>query len=170
MKGDSIMDENTPIQTTTDPKQECLALMNKLLATLTVFERNVKILHWNYQYKDFVSVHPWLDDVHDDVCECIDTIAEEIRKGDFFPDATLQQCIENTGTPQINSNVRYDHKETFNVLARGLSSIRVLADMLSTKADENKFWTIQDVANGILSKMNHHMYFVKGSFKQDDDD
>jgi DNA-binding ferritin-like protein len=163
MKGDMcFMDENTPVQNT-NPREACLKLMNTLLASLTVFERNVKILHWNYQSADFVSVHPWLDDIHDDVCECIDAVAEEIRKGDFFPNATLTGCVEVSSIQQLDSEVAYSHDATFRALVNGLNSIRSLADMLSTMADENKFWTIQDMANDILKRMNHHTYFVKNT-------
>lgn len=164
MKGDKCaMDENTPVQQNTDPRQACLELMNKLLATLTIFERNVKILHWNYHDYDFFSIHKSLDDIHDTACEHIDTIAEEIRKGDFYPNAMLNQCIENSSIESISSAVLYDHVQTMSILLVNIDAIRKLADALSTLADDNKFWTIQDMANDILSDMNHHRYFVKNT-------
>ena len=145
------MDENTGM---TDPRQGCLELMNKLLAALTIFERNVKIAHWNYIDIDFISVHVWLDTVHDDVCECIDDVAEEIRKGGFFPNASLQACLNNNpGIHPEESAGPSTKVMTFTMLNIGLTEIRKLADELSTMADENKFWTIQDLANSILSKM-----------------
>ena len=169
------MDENNVVATqpVANPREGCLALMNKLLATLTVFEREVKMAHWNYMATDFVSIHPWLDTVHDDVCECIDDIAEEIRKGLFFPQGTLQECLTNSEIKPTIMPGPCTKEMTFAMLVVDLSKIRELADALSTMADENKFWTIQDLANGILSKMNHHMYFVKNTVntsKNDDDD
>ena len=167
------MDENNVVATqpVANPREGCLALMNKLLASLTVFERNIKLAHWNYQSSvDFISVHTWLDTVHDDVCDAIDDVAEEIRKGLYFPQAALQDCINNSAVPPFTCPGPCTKKMAFAMLLIDLTEIRKLADALSTMADENKFWTIQDLANGILSKMNHHMYFVKGSFKQDDDD
>ena len=149
---------------TADPRNGCLELMNKLLAALTIFERNVKIAHWNYIDIDFVSVHPWLDTIHDDACECIDAVAEEIRKGGFFPQASLQACLNNC--PNIHpeeSAGPYNKVMVFTMLTMDITEIRKLVDALSTMADENKFWTIQDLANSILSKMNHHMYFVKNT-------
>ena len=163
------MDENN-ITTQADPRQGCLELMNKLLADLTVFERNVKIAHWNLKSKSFRDDHLFLDIVHDDVCECIDTLAEEIRKGDFYPAATLTQCLQNSTVQELQSAGPCSKAMAFNMLATGLNAVRVLADALSTMADENKFWTIQDVANGILSKMNHHLYFVKNTIVDDDED
>ena len=160
----------TPVAAQPNPREGCLALMNKLLATLTVFERNVKIAHWNYRSADFYLIHPMLDTIHDDVCECIDTIAEEIRKGDFYPVATLTQCIQNSAIPEIVCPGPCTKAMTFAMLRVDLTEIRKLADALSTLADENKFWTIQDVANGILSKMNHHMYFVKNTVVEPDKD
>ncbi len=165
------MDENNIIvQPTDNPREECLELMNKLLAALTIFERNVKIAHWNLKSATFQDDHVWLDTVHDDVCECIDTIAEEIRKGDFYPHATLTMCLQNSSIQETDSSGPCTKAAMFNMLTIGLNAVRVLADQLSTKADENKFWTIQDVANGILSKMNHHLYFVKNTIIDDDDE
>ena len=160
------MDEQNVIQNPVDSgdaRQGCLVLMQKLLAGLTVFERNVKIAHWNYQDYDFISVHVWLDGVHDNVCEAIDAVAEEIRKGDFYPDATLSRCVENSPVAPIESAGPCTKVMTFTMLTMGLVNLRKLCDELSTMADENKFWTIQDLANGILSKLNQHMYFVKNT-------
>lgn len=165
------MDENNitnPAQP--NPREGCLALMNKLLATLTVFEREVKMAHWNYMDTDFVSIHPWLDTIHDDICECIDDVAEEIRKGLFFPQGTLQECLTNSVIKPTVMPCPCTKSSTFAMLVIGLTEIRKLADELSTMADENKFWTIQDLANGIVSKMNHHMYFVKNTARPSSDD
>ena len=166
------MDENNVVATqpVANPREGCLALMNKLLASLTVFERNVKIAHWNLKSESFRDDHLFLDVVHDDVCECIDTIAEEIRKGDFYPDATLTQCLQNSTVQELQSAGPCTKAMAFGMLMTDLNAVRVLADALSTMADENKFWTIQDVANDILSKMNHHLYFVKNTIVDDDDE
>lgn len=166
------MDENnaTATQPVANPREGCLALMNKLLATLTVFERNVKVAHWNLKSEAFISEHTWLDTVHDDVCECIDIVAEEIRKGDFYPTATLTQCLQNSTVQELQSAGPCTKAMSFGMLMTDLNAVRVLADALSTMADENKFWTIQDIANDILSKMNHHLYFVKNTIVDDDDE
>ena len=165
------MDENNvTAQPAANPREGCLALMNKILATLTVFERNVKVAHWNLKSEAFISEHTWLDTVHDDVCECIDTVAEEIRKGDFYPTATLTQCLQNSTVQELQSAGPCTKAMAFGMLMTGLNAVRVLADALSTMADENKFWTIQDMANDILSKMNHHLYFVKNTIVDDGDE
>ena len=133
------MDENnvTAAQPVANPREGCLALMNKLLATLTVFERNVKVAHWNLKSESYISEHIWLDTVHDDVCECIDTVAEEIRKGDFYPTATLTQCLQNSTVQEIQSAGPCTKAMAFGMLMTDLNAVRVLADALSTMADEN---------------------------------
>ena len=166
------MDENNVVATqpVANPREGCLALMNKLLATLTIFERNVKVAHWNLKSESFRDDHLFLDVVHIDVCECIDTVAEEIRKGDFYPTATLTQCLQNSTVQELQSAGPCTKAMAFGMLTTGLNAVRVLADALSTMADENKFWTIQDMANDILSKMNHQLYFVKNTIVDDDDE
>ena len=155
------MDENEVVQG--EDRTKCTELLNTLLASLTVFERNVKILHWNYSGVDFVSVHPWLDGIHDDVCKHIDAVAEEIRKGGFFPAAELNRCIEASSVAAINASVPYGNAETMKVLMTQISAVMNIADALSTEADERKFWTTQDMANSILSDLSHHRYFVANS-------
>ena len=156
-----MMDENNP---QINPVDSCINILNVLLASLTIFERNVKIAHWNYQSSiDFIQTHVWLDTVHDDICESIDAVAEEIRKADRFPDADLATCLGKSLVAPVTGAEPFNKAKTFSMLQVGLFNIRKIADDLSTMADENKFWTIQDLANDILKKTNHHLYFVKNT-------
>ena len=154
------MDENNP---QINPVDSCINILNVLLASLTVFERNVKIAHWNYRDHDFTTSHRLLDEIHDDICECVDAVAEEIRKGDRFPDADLATCLGKSLVAPVTGAEPFNKAKTFAMLQVGLFNIRKVADDLSTMADENKFWTIQDLANDILKKTNHHLYFVKNT-------
>lgn len=146
-------------------RTRCSELLNLLLCSLTVFERNVKIMHWSYQGTDFISVHNWLDTVHDDVCECIDSVAEEIRKGGQFPKATLNEALELSKVMMLSSSRTYGNVDVMGTLKIQIDALRVLADELSTDADKNGFWTIHDLSNDVLRRLNHHRYFVVNSIQ-----
>ena len=145
-------------------QNETSTRLNTLGCSMTVMRRNVKILHWNYRDHDFVSIHPWLDTVYDELSECIDTIYEELRKGGFDIKATLTETLQNSKIAELPAgSVVYKNSETFGALSIMLSSIRKQADDLATYAEENHFWTVHDMAVGILNKCNHINYFVKNS-------
>ena len=138
--------------------------LNTLGCSMTVMRRNVKILHWNYHDRDFVSVHPWLDTVYDDLTECIDAVYEELRKGGFSIKATLTETVQNSKIAELPAgSVIYGNAETCGAVYVMLTAIRTQADDLATYADENHFWTVHELAVSILSKCNQINYFVKNS-------
>lgn len=138
-------------------------LLTKLGYSLSVMERNVRILHWNYRDKDFVSIHPWLGDIYEEIAKTIDDVYEEIRKGGFLPDAKLSRCLVQSEIKELESNRTYDNGATMAAMYGMISVIATEADKLSTFADANKIWTSADLANGILTFCSKCKYFIKNS-------
>ena len=146
-------------------KNEMANRLNELGGLLTLTARNIKIMHWNYHDKDFVSVHPWLDEVYEFVNDSIDEVFEELRKGALPLNATYTAAIQY-GTDLImeyDDKITYDNPKMFHDLRGMLDILRSKMDQLATFADENKVWTVHEMANGMLAKTNHFYYFANES-------
>lgn len=149
-----------------DAVQQAALMLTQLGHTLTVAQRDLKILHWNYRDSNFTSVHPWIDEVRSDLDGFIDDVYEEIRKGGYFPEAKLSQALEESKVKEIPSDRLYDCSTTMKVMHEIITEIRVEADSLSTFADTNKLWTVQDLANGILTSCSKTNYFIVNSSQE----
>ena len=148
---------------TTSPKEEACARLNVLGASLSVLKRNIRVFHWNVVGPEFIFVHEYLDQLQDDIAECIDAVYEELRKGDLPLHATLTECLSLSKIEEVSSADKYEAKEVFSRVLSDINIIRAMADDLSTFSDDNKFWTCRDLANDILSKCNKVKYFMKSS-------
>jgi len=148
-------------------KTEMATRLNELGGLLTLAARNVKIMHWNYHDKDFVSVHPWLDEVYDFLNDSIDEVYEEIRKGALPMAATYSAAIaagaKDSALAEFDDKISYNNPETFHNVRGILDIIRYRLDSLSTFADEHKVWTVHEMSNGMLSKANQFYYFANES-------
>ena len=155
-------------QATLTPIEEVVKRLNELGASLTVLKRNVRVFHWNIIGKQFIYVHEYLDELQDDIAECIDAVYEELRKGDLPLHATLSECLALSKITEVPSYDKYKAKDVFARILADINIIRNMTDSLSTFSDANKFWTCQDLANDILSKCNKVKYFMKSSLEDDD--
>ena len=148
-------------------KNEMANRLNELGGLLTITARNIKIMHWNYHDKDFVAVHPWLDEVYEFVNDSIDEVFEELRKGALPLNATYTAAIQygkvNGAIAEFDDKITYNNSETFHNVRGMLDILRSKMDQLATFADENKVWTVHEMANGMLAKTNHFYYFANES-------
>jgi DNA-binding ferritin-like protein len=146
-----------------DAVRQAALMLTQLGHTMTVASRDLKIMHWNYRDTNFVAVHPYIDEVRADLDDEIDGVYEEMRKGGFLPEAKLSQALAESKVNEIPSDRLYNCADTMKIMHQIITEIRVEADALSTFADENKLWTIQDLANGILDKCSKVNYFIVNS-------
>lgn len=150
---------NDEIQVTMEAIEESLGTLGKCL---TVFHRNVKILHWNYKDHDFVVIHPWLDEVASCIDSCIDTTYEQLRKYKLNFDATHAALVD-LPIAVVGSNKTFTHEETFQTLVSNLDTIRVLLDKNATLAESKKLYTYHDAMVQMNAKLDHIRYFVTNS-------
>ena len=140
--------------------------LNEVAASLTVFHRNVKILHWKYIGIDFVSIHPWLDEVSDQVLDMIDAVYEQMVKLDVEMYADYHHAIQVSKVEPITSNnISYNHLDTFKILLLNLDELRIVLDQNATLAEEQKLFAFHELMVKTLSECDQLKYFVKQSLK-----
>ena len=131
--------------------------------SLTVASRNVKILHWNYNDRDFIPTHLWLDEMFSELNDCIDAVYEELRKANLTFDAKLSSSVSLGKVAEIDSNELYHHDETFMNLNQTCEIIKALCDEIATQAEESKMFTVHDLMVEFIAKISKRHYFIKNS-------
>ena len=131
--------------------------------SLTVASRNVKILHWNYNDRDFIQTHLWLDEMFSELNDCIDAVYEELRKASLTFDAKLSSSVSLGKVTEIDSNKLYHHDETFMNLNQTCEIIKALCDEIATDAEESKMFTVHDLMVEFIAKISKRHYFIKNS-------
>lgn len=142
------------------PISEKLETLGK---TLTVVSRNIKVLHWNYNDKDFIPTHLWLDEMFAEINDGIDATYEELRKANFTFDAKLSSSASLSKVPEIESNKLYHHDETFNILNTACVTLKGLCDEIANVAEESKMFTVHDLMVEFINKINKRHYFIRNS-------
>lgn len=140
--------------------------LNRLAHSFTIAQRNVKILHWNYNDIDFTSVHPWLDTVADQYGEFIDLIYERLRMFNLPLQATMNETISDCPIEAVNSAYKYSNKLTFALLLKDINTLRVLADGVASISEQNKWFTCHDEMVKISAALDKLRYFVASSIQQ----
>lgn len=73
--------------------KECL---NQAVADLTQLKTVVRQQHWYMRGPEFLKLHPYLDDVMDELDEQRDLIAERLITIDGSPYSSLQEVLDHT--------------------------------------------------------------------------
>ena len=150
-----------------DIRLEVSTKINEVASSLTIFHRNVKILHWKYIGHDFISVHPWLDDVADQVNDMIDSIYEQMVKMDVEMYADYQSTLEHSKVFIVKSNniIGFNNNDTFKILLENIDKLRIIIDQTATLAEEYKLFAFHELMVKLLSECDQLKYFVNQSLK-----
>lgn len=152
------MDEKT--------KNEIVVALNVLGATLTVFCRNVKVLHWLYKDNNFVSVHPWLDDtVADTLSEMVDKTYEQIMKLGIPIVAGYNEVAPLSKIEPLASKDKegFTSDETFAILLKDIDTVRLILDRNALLAENANLYAYNDLMVSMLGDADQLKYFIQRS-------
>ena len=152
------MDEQT--------KNEIIISLNVLGATLTVFYRNAKVLHWLYKDDNFVSVHPWLDDtVATKLNDMVDKTYEQILKLDIPFVAGYTEIVSLSKVePLLSKNKEgFSSDETFSILLENMNQLRAVIDKNASIAEKCSLYAYHDLMVAMLEDCDQLKYFIKRS-------
>ena len=79
-------------------------IMNEIVADLTQAHMVVHQHHWYMLGRGFLKLHPYLDDVMDELAEQQDGVAERLIEINGSPISTYEEVLEETNVPdQVGS-------------------------------------------------------------------
>ena len=108
------------------------AKMEEALEWLLILSLVVKESHWNLRGKEFFYLHEKLDELHSDITEYADTIAERARACDWYlaPKVAYEMSGESVSYSQVVDNMVRSLRGLTNTLQ---SAILNITDDLATQ-------------------------------------
>ena len=138
-----------------------IELLNKLLAELTLAERNVHILHWNIVGKQFKMVHEYFQEIYEDLYEKIDEVAELVRIHEELPKGNLSEALEIATIEEIESMNNFNHVESIGLALQDIEVLIDLTNELFEASEKDKLFDVNDVMGSHLGDYGKFKYFLE---------
>ena len=138
-----------------------IELLNKLLAELTLAERNVHILHWNIVGKQFKMVHEYFQEIYEDLYEKIDEVAELVRIHEELPKGNLSEALEIATIEEIESMNNFNHIESIGLALQDIEVLVDLTNELFEASEKDKLFDVNDVMGSHLGDYGKFKYFLE---------
>lgn len=114
------------------------AVLNQAVADLSQFSVVIHQTHWYMRGSGFLSLHPKMDDLMDDINDILDVVAERLITIGGRPYSTLKEFSDNT---KIKDEIGTYDKTTENHIKNLLTGYRYLIELsaegISVTDDEN---------------------------------
>ena len=119
-------------------RRPSIALLQARLAMAIDLEAQLKHAHWNVRGENFFQLHQLFDQIHGEVEEFVDTIAERITALQGIADGRLQTVTKMTGLDEYPADARSGEahlRAVGQALARFAKAVRVDIDESASKGD-----------------------------------
>ena len=125
--------------------------LKTLMASSFSFYLKTANYHWNIEGDDFISYHPWLGDVYNDVYSTIDRLAEYIRTLQAYAPASLTRFSELTKIVD-----QLEVVQPMVLFEQLLADNQVIIDLLNTTFDCATAERQQGIANYMAERLDYH--------------
>ena len=153
---------NSQFAVVTGPQQETNhKVLQPILVDLIAFGLAVKQLHWNVTGPHFRPIHLHLDEIHDDIEEAVDSVAERMTATGHSPNGTARTVAADTELVDPPKGFLPDTE----VLALAGQHIRELAGLIRSRMDEieDVDTVTADLLHQIVDKLEKHHWMLQAS-------
>ena len=151
-----VGDEKTTYETINDlPKEtrtEVCQLLNQRLADGVDLLTQIKQAHWNVKGPNFIGLHKLFDEIHEDVREYVDSIAERVAQLGGIAEGTARVAASRSRLEEYPLDIA-DGVAHVRALSRALSTfgrdVRLAIDEADTLNDADTADLFTEVSRGI---------------------
>src|ERR1700730_11073078 len=137
-----------------------IALLQARLATAMDLEAQLKHAHWNVKGRNFFRLHQLFDQIHGEIEEFVDTIAERITALQGVADGRLQTVTRMTALDEYPTNAT-SGEEQLRAVGQGLAhfakAVRADIDASASKGDADT----ADIFTEISRAADKQLWFVE---------
>lgn len=136
-------------------------VLQPVLVDLIAFGLTVKQLHWNVTGPHFRPIHLHLDEIHDDVQEAVDAVAERITATGHSPDGTLKTVSGDTELVDPPKGFLPDTE----VLTLAGQHVRELIGLIRSRMEtiEDVDTVTADLLHQVVDKLEKHHWMLQAS-------
>ena len=99
-------------------------IMNEIVADLTQTHMLVHQHHWYMLGRGFLKLHPYLDEVMDELAEQQDGVAERLIEINGSPISTYEEVLEETNVPDQLGSWDLSIEERFQLIVNAYKQLR----------------------------------------------
>lgn len=99
-------------------------IMNEIVADLTQAHMVVHQHHWYMLGRGFLKLHPYLDEVMDELAEQQDGVAERLIEINGSPISTYEEVLEETNIPDQVGSWDLSMEERFQLIVNAYKQLR----------------------------------------------
>ena len=134
--------------------------LNEFLADLNVFYRKLQNYHWNVQGKDFFQVHAKLEELHNEINEQIDEIAEHILILGGQPLGTVKDYLD-ISTIKEAENKKIKSAEIYNNLLSDFEELNKKAIEIKEEAEIEKDYATSSLIDEYILDYGKIIWMLK---------
>ncbi|NJN66045.1 MAG: DNA starvation/stationary phase protection protein [Chloroflexaceae bacterium] len=153
--------QNVNIGMTSEHRQKICAILNQIVADLSVLYVKTRNYHWNVEGMQFGPLHELFEHQYDHLAETIDEVAERVRMLGGRPIGTMVQFLEHATLKEHPSN---DHPDALTMLANLVadheSCIRFLREAVDT-CDQYHDMGTNDFLTGLMEQQEKTAWMLR---------
>jgi len=144
---------------------EIIDMLNKSLACAADLQMQLKQAHWNVKGMQFISLHKLFDDIHEQVEEHADVIAERIMSVGGTAFGTLQSAAENTQLRKYPVDI-FAAKEHLEHLTHNFAIFGELARNNIKDAEEFNDMATSDLYIDLTRMLDKGLWFLEAHLQK----
>jgi starvation-inducible DNA-binding protein len=144
---------------------ESITMLNKSLACAADLQMQLKQAHWNVKGMQFISLHKLFDDLHEQVEEHADTIAERIMALGGTAFGTLQSAVENTQLRKYPIDI-FAAKDHLEHLTHNFAIFGELARNNIKDAEEFSDMGTSDLYIDLARMLDKNLWFLEAQLQK----
>lgn len=135
--------------------------MNKFLANLNVLYVKLHNYHYNVVGKDFYATHVALEGQYDKFHNYIDEVAEQMKKDNKYPMASMKEYIETSTIKEVESK-DYRSDEIWTDI---LGDYKELIANIEEIRQEDLSVSAEGILDDIQSELETQVWFIEATLK-----
>jgi starvation-inducible DNA-binding protein len=146
-------------------REEVVDLLNEHLAAAVDLAAQTKQAHWNVKGAQFIALHKLFDEIHADVQEFADVLAERVVQLGGIAEGTVQTVVQRTGLTPYPRTIA-DGPEHARALGAALAKFGGLMRRAIDAAEDFGDRDTADICTEISRGVDKWLWFVEAHVQQ----
>lgn len=141
-------------------------ILNQAIADLSQLQMVVRQQHWYMRGPEFLNLHPYLDEVMDELDEQRDLIAERLITIDGSPYSSLQEMVDHSEIEAHPGKWGVSTKERFETIIAGYRHLEHLYEEGIKVGDEEGDYSSSDILTTSHNDLEKRIWMMQAEVDQ----
>lgn len=146
--------------------QKTKEILNQAVADLSQLQMVVRQQHWYMRGAEFLNLHPYLDEVMDELDSQRDLIAERLIAIDGSPYSSLQEIVDHTTIEAHPGKWGVPTKDRFATIIDGYRHLEHLYETGIQAGDEEGDYSSSDILTTCHNDLEKRIWMMTAEINQ----